>query len=88
MHHSTALTGAQARPSKKEILSHPTRPVTVDEDKTVAGLLEKMRGSSFQGRNLADAFQIWKSMLQDECTIMMGMSGAMIRPGCAVWWSG
>ena len=81
MHHSTALTGAQARPSKKEILSHPTRPVTVDEDKTVAGLLEKMRGSSFQGRNLADAFQIWKSMLQDECTILMGMSGAMIPAG-------
>ena len=39
MHHSTTLTGAQARPSKKEILSHPTRPVSIDEDKTVAGLL-------------------------------------------------
>jgi deoxyhypusine synthase len=81
MTHDDNRTSAHARPSKKELLSTPTRPMTVDDDKTVAGLLEKMQGISFQGRSLATAFQIWKNMLEDDCTIMMGMSGAMIPAG-------
>ncbi len=68
-------------PTKKEILSQPTRPLAIDDDKTVAGLLEKMLGISFQGRTLAVAFQIWKSMLRERCTILMGMSGALIPAG-------
>src|SRR2546427_209592 len=48
---------------KHEILTRPTRPLTIDGRKNVAGLLEKMQGISFQGRNLATAYHVWKKML-------------------------
>ncbi|PYV28276.1 MAG: deoxyhypusine synthase [Acidobacteria bacterium] len=67
--------------SKREILSAPTEPLTIDRRKNVAALLEKMRGISFQGRNLAIAYQIWRRMLGDRVMIMMGMSGAMVPAG-------
>jgi deoxyhypusine synthase len=66
---------------KHEILSTPTRPLTIDGRKSVAALLEKMQGISFQGRNLATAYQVWKKMLGDRTMIMMGMSGAMVPAG-------
>ena len=67
--------------SKRDILSAPTEPLTLDRRKNVAALLEKMRGISFQGRNLAIAYQIWRRMLGDRVMIMMGMSGAMVPAG-------
>src|SRR2546426_10321327 len=67
--------------SKHEILSAPTQPLTIDRRKNVAALLDKMRGISFQGRNLAIAYQIWRRMLGDRVMIMMGMSGAMVPAG-------
>lgn len=66
---------------KHEILTVPTRPLEIDRKKNAASLLEKMQGISFQGRNLGLAFQIWKRMLGDRVTIMMGLSGAMIPGG-------
>src|SRR3989442_12364335 len=60
---------------KHEILTRPTRPLTIDGRKNVAGLLEKMQGISFQGRNLATAYHVWKKMLQDRVMIMMGVAG-------------
>ena len=66
---------------KHEILTVPTRPLEIDRKKNAASLLEKMQGISFQGRNLGIAFQIWKRMLGDRVTIMMGLSGAMIPGG-------
>ena len=66
---------------KHEILSIPTRPIGVDRRKNVAALLEKMQGISFQGRSLATAYHIWKTMLGDRVMIMMGMSGAMVPAG-------
>jgi len=66
---------------KHEILSTPTRPIVIDGRKNVAALLEKMQGISFQGRNLATAYQVWKKMLGDRTMIMMGMAGAMVPAG-------
>ncbi len=66
---------------KSDILSIPTRPLAVDQQKTVSALLDKMTGISFQGRSLGLAYNIWKSMLEDRVMIMMGMSGAMIPAG-------
>ena len=66
---------------KKDILRHPTRPLEIDRRKNAAALLEKMQGISFQGRSLATAYQIWRRMLADRVTIMMGMSGAMVPAG-------
>ena len=66
---------------KYEILSRPTRPLMIDRRRTVADLLEKMQGVSFQGRNLATAYQVWRRMLRDRTMIMMGMAGAMVPAG-------
>jgi len=66
---------------KEQILANPTRPLSIDNKKSVAALLEKMQGISFQGRSLATAYQIWKRMLADRCMIMMGMAGAMVPGG-------
>ncbi|MDD5543389.1 MAG: deoxyhypusine synthase family protein [Acidobacteriia bacterium] len=59
----------------------PTNPLAIDQDGSVSGLLEKMRSISFQGRNLGNAYDVWKSMLEDKTTIMMGMAGAMSAGG-------
>ena len=68
--------------SKEEILSHPTLPFPIDERKSASAILEKMAGTAFQGRELGRAFQVWKQMLADpECTILMGLSGAMVPAG-------
>jgi deoxyhypusine synthase len=66
---------------KRDLLSTPTRPFSIDGRKSVAALLEKMQGVSFQGRTLAMAYRIWKTMLGDRVMIMMGMSGAMVPAG-------
>jgi len=42
----------------------------------VAGLLEKMEGTGFGGRQLAEAHRIWLDMLGDNTTIMVAGSGA------------
>ena len=68
-------------PHKRQILSTPTRPLVIDRRKNVAALLEKMQGISFQGRNLATAYEIWKKMLGDRVMILMGMAGAMVPAG-------
>ncbi len=69
------------RPSKEDLLSQPTRPFSPEPDASIASVLEKMEGTAFQGRQLGTAFQVWKRMLADRCSILMGMSGAMVPAG-------
>lgn len=64
-----------------KFLTTPTRPIQIDRDRSVAGLLDKMEGASFQGRNLAAARNIWKKMLSDNATIMLGLSGNIVPAG-------
>ena len=40
-----------------------------------------MERISFQGRNLATARRIWEKMLGDDCTIFLGMAGALSAGG-------
>jgi len=68
-------------PSKDQLLSIPTRPFTIGADSSAASVLERMEGTAFQGRQLGRAFFAWKAMLQDRCSILMGMSGAMVPAG-------
>ncbi len=68
-------------PTKADLLSHPTRPFSVGSDASVASVLERMEGTAFQGRQLSAAFRVWKRMLADRCSILMGMSGAMVPAG-------
>jgi deoxyhypusine synthase len=59
----------------------PTVPFTVDANDNVAAALEKMERVSFQGRNLGVALSVWRQMLEDDCTIWLGLSGAMSAGG-------
>jgi deoxyhypusine synthase len=71
----------QRRPKPSKYLTVPTRPVQVDRDRSVAGLLEKMEGTGFGGRQLAEAHRIWLDMLGDNTTIFVAASGALIPAG-------
>src|SRR5690242_5407992 len=66
---------------KKQLLSVPTRPFDPVGAASASEVLERMQGTAFQGKNLGVAFDVWKKMLADDCTIMMGMSGAMVPAG-------
>src|SRR6266567_1479807 len=67
--------------SKRQLLSVPTQPFDPVGATTPAEVLERMQQTAFQGKNLGIAFDVWKKMLADDCTIMMGMSGAMVPTG-------
>ncbi len=71
----------QRKPKASKYLTTPTRPVQVDRDRSVAGLLEKMEGTGFGGRQLAEAHRIWLDMLGDNTTIIVSASGALIPAG-------
>src|SRR5437764_13162785 len=71
----------QRKPKPSKYLTIPTRPVQVDRDRSVAGLLEKMEGTGFGGRQLAEAHRIWLDMLGDNTTIMVAASGGLIPAG-------
>jgi deoxyhypusine synthase len=58
----------------------PTDPVRPDP--RVADLLDGMSRTGFQGRKMGESFHIWQRMLEDpDCTILLGLSGAMIPAG-------
>jgi deoxyhypusine synthase len=59
----------------------PTTPFQVAEKKTLPRLLEEMRDISFQGRNLGQAFDIWRRMLSEDVMIFAGLAGAMLAGG-------
>jgi len=57
---------------------HPFAPAKGD---SIATLLEKMGGTSFQARSLSRALEIWLDMLKDEAGIFLGLAGAMVPAG-------
>ena len=59
----------------------PTEPLVIDPTDSVADVLTKMQKISFQGRSLGLAYDVWQQMLTDECTIWLGLSGAMTAGG-------
>ena len=71
----------QRKPRASKYLTAPIRPVQVDRDRSVAGLLEKMEGAGFGARQLAEAHRIWLDMLGDNTTIYVAASGALIPAG-------
>jgi deoxyhypusine synthase len=55
----------------------PVRPTS-----DVARLLKEMSLTAFQGRKLGETVEVWSRMIRDpHCTILMGLSGAMIPAG-------
>ena len=71
----------QRKPKASKYLTVPTRPVQVDRDRSVAGVLEKMEGAGLGARQLAEAHRIWLDMLGDNTTIFVAVSGALIPAG-------
>ena len=67
--------------TKSRFLRAPIEPFTVVPDGGANDLLARMERISFQGRNLATARRIWEKMLGDDCTIFLGMAGALSAGG-------
>lgn len=72
---------AQKETKSSKFLTVPTRPVPIDRDRSVAGLLEKMEGAGFGAKQLAEAHRIWLDMLDDNSTIYLCGSGNLIPSG-------
>jgi deoxyhypusine synthase len=72
---------AQKKAKSSKFLTVPTRPIPIDRDRSVAGLLEKMEGAGFGARQLAEAHRIWLDMLDDNSTIYMCGSGNLVSSG-------
>ena len=71
----------QRKPRATKYLTTPVRPVQVDRDRSVAGLLEKMEGAGLGARQLAEAHRIWLDMLGDNTTVIVAASGPLIPAG-------
>jgi deoxyhypusine synthase len=67
--------------TKSRFLRAPVEPFTVEADASAGDLLARMEKISFQGRNLATARRIWEKMLGADCTIFLGMAGALSAGG-------
>lgn len=77
---NTAMV-AQKKTKTSKFLTTSTRPVSVDRDRSVAGLLEKMEGSGLGARQLAEAHRIWLDMLGDNTTIFVAATGSLVAAG-------
>jgi deoxyhypusine synthase len=67
--------------TKSRFLRAPVEPFVIQPDGTASDLLARMERISFQGRNLAIARRIWEKMLAGDCTIFLGMAGALSAGG-------
>jgi deoxyhypusine synthase len=68
-------------PQKSRFLRVPVEPFAVDSGLSADELLARMERISFQGRSLATARRIWEKMLGADCTIFLGMAGALSAGG-------
>jgi len=66
---------------KSRFLRKPVEPFAVTAGLSADEVLTRMERVSFQGRNLGTARRIWEKMLADDCTIFLGMAGALSAGG-------
>jgi deoxyhypusine synthase len=67
--------------ASREPLRTPTTPLSICPPWSLAQLLERMGGTSFQARNLHRATRLWEEMLKGETLIFFGLAGAMVPAG-------
>src|ERR671921_2323268 len=67
--------------TKSRFLRAPVEPFTIEAGAAADDVLARMERISFQGRNLATARRIWEKMLGDDCTIFLGLAGALSAGG-------
>jgi deoxyhypusine synthase len=68
-------------PNKSRFLRVPVEPFVVEPALSVDAALSRMERVSFQGRSLATARRIWEKMLDADCTIFLGIAGALSAGG-------
>ena len=68
-------------PSKSRFLRVPVEPFVVEPGLGADEILARMERISFQGRNVGTARRIWEKMLADDCTIFLGVAGALSAGG-------
>jgi len=68
---------------KKQVLGDRVSQLKLDEDTSVADLVENMAGMSIQARNLGECAQVLKNMYQDQDrpTVFLGLAGPLIAAG-------
>jgi len=66
---------------REDLLGEEIEHIDLESVSTIEDLVDAMGSTSFQGRALADVASIWKDMLNDDVTIFLGLSGAMIAAG-------
>jgi len=66
---------------ESRFLRVPVEPFVVEPDASADQMLTRMEKISFQGRNLATARRVWERMLADDCTIFLGIAGALSAGG-------
>jgi deoxyhypusine synthase len=65
-----------------ELRHTPVVPFPITDRASAAELMERMAGTSFQARQLAQAARIWSRMLADpEATVFLGVAGALVPAG-------
>ncbi|OGO52507.1 MAG: deoxyhypusine synthase [Chloroflexi bacterium RBG_16_68_14] len=65
-----------------DLRERPVVPFPISDRASAAELVERMAGTSFQGRQLGEAARIWARMLADpEATIFLGIAGALVPAG-------
>jgi deoxyhypusine synthase len=68
-------------PNKSRFLRVPVEPFVVEAGLGADEVLARMERVSFQGRSLAAARRIWEKMLTGDCTIFLGVAGALSAGG-------
>ena len=71
-----------SKSERDALLSKPISGFSLYEGKSVPDILRLFGGTSFQSRKLNRAYEIYQNMLKDDdCTIFLGLAGAMIPAG-------
>jgi deoxyhypusine synthase len=66
----------------KNLLNNKVEEIKVSRGKSISQLLKEMSKTSFQGRTLGEAVDVWEEMLnQEDLTIIMGLAGSMSTAG-------
>ena len=68
-------------PKNSRFLRVPVEPFKVEAGLGADEVLSRMERVSFQGRSLATARVIWEKMLAGDCTIFLGLAGALSAGG-------
>jgi len=59
----------------------PIEPIQVNPDANLRETILEMAKTSFQGRMLGEALEVWEEMLDEGCYIYLGLAGAMVPAG-------